>query len=497
LIPPNGGAITFGASHDYDGVFVVGLTLAGRPVVTPPSFSPANLVFAGSPVTASASVSGTGPFTYQWQTDGGDTGNFTNIPGATALPLNANTTGLDGYVVAYRLTAANGSGTTAGEAALLTVNPGSAPLVTAPFSLPTDVVAMLGGTAVLRVNEAGTLPLTNQWTFNSANLADTSRISGSKSNVLTIANVKTSDAGHYQLNIANSLGAYNIYPGGGADANLTVITAPTFLTNGLGWTANGAASIANNLLTLTVNDAVGEVSSFFFGSTVYIGAFKTSFTYQDVGGGGADGFSFCLQNDPRGSAAIGGGGGALALSGITPSAALTFNIFGASGMSFGTNGANGNPYSPTTPVNLASGNAIAVTVVYANGVMQVNLTDTVTSASYSTNLSVGDLTAVLGGQTAYIGFTGASGGVDSNQTITDFTYIPLTKLSVQAAGANLALTWPELPGGYVLQSTSSLGTPNWQTVSATVTQAAGQNQVSVPIGAGNQFYRLALPVPPQ
>ena len=63
--------------------------------------------------------------------------------------------------------------------------------------------------------------------------ADDGRISGSKSNVLVIANVQSSDAGYYRLNLTNNLGFYNGYPGGGADANLTVIAIPTFLTNGV------------------------------------------------------------------------------------------------------------------------------------------------------------------------------------------------------------------------------------------------------------------------
>ena len=96
LIPTSGGAIVTGSSHSYDGTFVIGLALPGYPVVSPAMFSPSNVVYAGTPVTLSASVSGTGPFTYQWMTDGGTGGALTNIPGAISSTLAVDTTGMDG-----------------------------------------------------------------------------------------------------------------------------------------------------------------------------------------------------------------------------------------------------------------------------------------------------------------------------------------------------------------------------------------------------------------
>ena len=495
LISPFGGPIGFGSSDSYDATFVVGVAIAGYPNVAPTLFSPSDTVYAGTPVTASASVTGTGPFTYQWQTDGGNTGTLTNIPGATGGTLSVDTTSLGGQI-AYRLIASNGSGSTTGEVAILNINGASSPIVVTPFSLPETNLVIIGGTTTLRVNEAGTLPITNQWTLNGANLTDNGRITGSTSNVLTITNIQASDAGYYQINLTNSVGSYSVYPGGGADQNLIVVAVPTFFTNGLGWLANGSATIDTNVLNLISGG--GQASSFFLNSTIYIGAFQASFIYRDVGGGGADGFTFCLQNDPRGAAATGGGGSALGVSGISPSAELTFNIFAGNtpGMSFGTNGGNGTPYNVTTPVDISSGDSIAVQLIYLNGVLHVTLTDTNTSATYSTAISA-NLPAIVGGQQAYVGFTGASGGVASTQTITGFTYVPLTALTSHMSGANVVFNWPVVPGGYVLQSTPSLTSPNWQNDGAAVTQVSGQNQVTIPVGAGTRFYRLAIPVPPQ
>jgi hypothetical protein len=495
LLPLNGGTIVFGSSHTYDAAFVLGMTTAGFPAVSPPVFSPSDTVYAGTPLSASATVTGQGSFTYQWQTDGGNTGTFTNIPGATAASVSVDTTPLSG-IVGYRLVAANSSGSTTGELASVTINPASPPMVTSPFSLSENNLVIVGGTVTLRVNETGTLPITNLWTFNGSPLIDNGHITGSGSNILTIMNVQSSDAGYYQLNLTNSVGSYSAYPSGGADQNLTVVPIPTFFTNGPGWTAGGSASIANNVLTLTTG--TGQTSEFFLSSTIYIGAFQASFIYQDVGGGGADGFTLCFENDPRGSQASGGGGGQLGVSGITPSAELTFNIYNPNtpGISFGTNGANGAPYNPTTPVNIDSGDFIAVNVLYQGGVMQVTLTDTNTSATFTTNISA-NLPAIVGSQQAYIGFTGASGGVGSTQTITDFLYVPLTSLSAKLAGSNMVLSWPMIPGGYTLLATPSLSSPKWQSATGTVYQISGQNQVTNGVGSGSQFYRLAVPIPPQ
>jgi hypothetical protein len=231
---------------------------------------------------------------------------------------------------------------------------------------------------------------------------------------------------------------------------------------------------------------------------MYIGAFQASFIYRTPGGG-ADGVTFCVQNDPRGAAALGAAGGYLGVSGITPSAELTMNIYGGAsggmGISWATNGGNGTPYSTPGTVNLASSDNIAVGLTYLNGVLQVTLADQTTGDTFSTNMNVGSLPAIVGGQTAYVGFTGADGGISSTQTITDFQFVPLTTLAATVSGTNLLLTWPLVPGGYVLQSESDLTSGNWQAVTQPVNTVGGQNQVSVPLGAGKQFFRLTVAVP--
>ena len=280
---------------------------------------------------------------------------------------------------------------------------------------------------------------------------------------------------------------------------LIVQTALTFNNDGIGWSLNGGPTLGTNMLELT--DGTGSQSrASFFRYPLYIGAFEAWFTYQDVGGGGADGITFLVQNSSAGAGATGNGssfGGGLGYLGITPSAAIEFNIYSAApggrGYAYGQDGLNVGPYSSTSPVNIASGNPISVYMLYANGNMQLQLSDTVSNTTFSTSLGVGDLTSLLGSQTAYVGFTGGAGNTTSTQIVSDFTFISLTALSVHATPTNtLVLSWPASALGYALEQNSSLATTNWVAATNPVTVVNGLNQVVVAPSAAGVFYRLQL-----
>ena len=51
-----------------------------------------------------------------------------------------------------------------------------------------------------------------------------------------------------------------------------------------------------------------------------------------------------------------------------------------------------------------------------------NLTDQVTGATYTNTFTVPALSSILGGNLAYIGFTGATGGSWATQTVESFTF---------------------------------------------------------------------------
>ncbi len=198
--------------------------------------------------------------------------------------------------------------------------------------------------------------------------------------------------------------------------------------NGSGFTlntdGNGTPTISGGTFQATTS-AYSEATSAFYDTKQSIAAFNADFTYQDVTGGGADGFTFVLQN--AGLTALGVGGGGLGYDEMTPSAALAFNIYdginGGSSVSFVAGGANPgySDYMATGAVNLDASTPVNVHVNYDGATLTEDLSQG--SNSFSKSYAV-DLPSVLGSSTAYVGFTGGDGGFASTQNISSFKFTP-------------------------------------------------------------------------
>jgi hypothetical protein len=338
------------------------------------------------------------------------------------------------------------------------------------------------------VYPVGAQPLACQWRFNGTNLTDGSRIAGSQTTRLSVFPASLGDLGQYQVVVTNASGAIT-------SAVCAVTIGRDSLNAASGWIGNGnAGAVTNGAVTLTDGNG-GEASSAFLYAAQYVGAFIASFTYQDVGGGGADGFAFVLQNALSGPSALGGSGGALGYQGISPSVALEFNIYSSYGvgMAIRTNGATGSPYASTGPVNVAGGHPIGVSLAYNGSSLSLTLTDSVSHVSFASNMAL-NIPGVLGTNIAYVGVTGADGGINSVQIVSNFVFASMVPLSSQSNGANaVELNWPNAAGGFVLQQTPILG-QSWTTVSNIVTtDANGNNGEIMPASAPQTFYRLALP----
>jgi len=91
-------------------------------------------------------------------------------------------------------------------------------------SQPTNQTVLAGGQAVFSVQAVGAMPLGYRWKYNSANLTDSGRVSGSQSNVLTITGLLASDAGLYSVVVTNTSGNTN-----SQSAILTVLPASPML----------------------------------------------------------------------------------------------------------------------------------------------------------------------------------------------------------------------------------------------------------------------------
>jgi hypothetical protein len=440
---------------------------------------------------------------YQWyQSPDGST--WSSVGGQTSPTFNSpSTPNIFGPYVELVATDAFGSRTSAVVTA--TVHSGLPVIIS---DLPPTNVVYASGSISLGVAAYGSAPLSFLWykssddvTYNP--LSNGGRISGATSNVLTISGSLSSDTAFYKVIVNNGSGSAE-----SVHEYLLVQGQGQFNGNGLGWRLNGenppvnggaATSISGNVFTPT-DGTGGETRAVWYGSRLYCGAFQASFTYQDVGGGGADGAAFVIQN--QGFTAVGAGGGSLGYSVITPSVALLIDIYNAAAGGTYNNGGvlldvNGlvpsatNPYYQPAPLNIRTGNPIDVNIRYIGGVLSATLFDTVALTSFTTNALV-DIPTIVGTNLAIVGFTGSEGGVLSHQTISNFVYTPLATLSAKTSGNNILITWPGGIGGYVLQSSASLSPQNWQPVNNAVAQVNGQNQVTIPLTPGNVFYRLNL-----
>lgn len=245
---------------------------------------------------------------------------------------------------------------------------------------------------------------------------------------------------------------------------------------------NGMASVSGSRLRLT-EPLTNQTGSCFTAAPQAVGAFTTTFRIQFTAGSSpmADGICFVLQR--AGATAIGAGGGAKGYAGIATSIAVKFDIFPNAGSYTGlyTNGAA--PDLPETVLNpgidFHNGSVFRVDIVYDGVDLDVTITDTGSSASASQTYAI-DIPAVIGGNTAYAGFTAATGGSYAAQEVLDWTYnppappvpAPATLNASTTEFGQVTLTWAAVSGAtsYQLLRGSAAGGPYGQI--ATVTAPA-------------------------
>jgi hypothetical protein len=224
----------------------------------------------------------------------------------------------------------------------------------------------------------------------------------------------------------------NIYKKGGID--MLDFSASPLVYNG----AIKPSIIGKELKLLSQN--AGPVSAFMLDKQP-ITNFYTSFTVR-FAANRADGMTFCIQNQSVN--ALGGGGGNLGVIGISPGAAIRIDNY------YGPDGRLSVGFLPTTTAMSSRGSGfddlaesgditqslglstngdwlLNVEIKYSNN----NLTYIVSNArmpelAYAVSMGNIDLPRLVGGNTAWMGFTGGTGGLSadifiSNWKITDQT----------------------------------------------------------------------------
>jgi hypothetical protein len=197
---------------------------------------------------------------------------------------------------------------------------------------------------------------------------------------------------------------------------------------------NGSTKVNANSLEIT--DGGGyEAGSAFWTTPVNIQAFTTNFTFQ-LTSAVADGFTFTIQD--AGTTALGGYGGYLGYGpnpttgttgGVAKSVAIKFDFYNNAGEGTDSTGMYTDGASPTVPavnltssgIVLASGDTISAQLVYNGTTLTLNLTDTVTNDTFSQAFTI-NIPSTVGANTAYVGFTGGTGGSTAIQNIKTWTF---------------------------------------------------------------------------
>ena len=459
-----------------------------------PTFSPvAGTYSSAQMVSISDSTSGASIF---YTLDG--TQPRTAVGGSTQLysntPINVAST-----ETINALATASGFSTSAIATAAYTINAAPPPDFSLAASGSQSVVA--GGNAVYTAtitpvngfNEAVTLSVSAGLPTGATASFNPASITTSGSSTLTVRTSTSTAVGTYTLTITAKTATLThtttvslvVTPSGGAPA----------VNFGSGFTAagmqfNGHTQLNGTRLQLTDASAPSEKASAFWTTLVNVQSFTNVFTFQ-LTNPNADGFTFTIQK--TGVTAIGAVGGGLGYGAIAPgqapgigkSVAVKFDLFSNQGEGNNSTGLYTNGASPTIPattigggVNLHSGDIFQVQMTYDGTTLSMTITDTTTPTDTFTMSWPIDIPGTVGANSAFVGFTGGTGGQSADQEILNWTFgyaVPNFVLGASPGSQSVA------PGGSV-PFTTTVSPSNGFTGAVTLSVSAG-----LPTGATATF----------
>jgi hypothetical protein len=280
-----------------------------------------------------------------------------------------------------------------------------------------------------------------------------------------------------------------------ATSAITIQSGTAAINFGSGFTAtgmqfNGHTTLNGTRLQLTDTSTTFEQASAYWTTLVSVGSFTNDFNFQ-LTNANADGFTFVLQNS--GLTAMGTVGGGLGYAGMPTSVAVKFDLFDNGGEGNNSTGLYTNGNAPSIPattlgggVNLHSGDIFHVHMTYDGTTLTMVISDVTVPANTFTISWPINIPGTIGSNTAFAGFTAATGGGTAIQEILSWTYST-------GAGATPAATptFSPVAGTYTGTQTVTISDT---TAGATIFYTTDGTTPATTVGGSTQQFNPATPI---
>jgi hypothetical protein len=405
------------------------------------------------------------------------------------------------------------------------------------------------GPSVLQITATGSSQVNLAWTAAAGNHYNVLR-STDGVHFSVIANVSANVTSYVDTGLSPNVYYYQVQGFGinseAASSNVVrdTVGEPVVIDHSGGFanssdlTANGNAVFTNGVAQLT-DGGGSEAGTIFSDQKTDVRSFSTTFTIQMSPGTSpmADGMTFIIQsNNPN---AIGFPGGGLAYGsdtlvsqggafGIPNSVAVKFDLYSNHGEGFDSTGIFSAGRSPTvrdpglpgtpTPlvpdqtvdmsssgVQLQSGDVFQVTLTYDGMTLNETITDETLSSHPAFTMSyLVNIPGIVGGDTAYVGFGGGTGGLTTVAVVESWKFTPTTQNLAPLSPSNLkvasvvpndanrnniTITW-------VTNSYNETGYEVWRSTDGTnftkiaTLPANSMSFTDTKLGAGTYYYKV-------